>query len=109
MTLPSSEHPRPHPASGKSDLVICRCEEVLAGEIQEAIRDGARSVTDVKRRTRAGMGYCQGKTCSRLVAGILARETGVSPGQVEPATFRPPARPIPLAALANMALPAGDE
>ena len=42
------------------DLIICRCEEVTEGEIKKAIRSGARTITGIKRRTRAGMGLCQG-------------------------------------------------
>ena len=40
------------------------------------------------------MGLCQGQTCSRLVKGIVARELGVSPAEIEPATSRVPMRPI---------------
>jgi len=57
--------------------VICRCETVTEGEIVEAIRRGARSLDGVKRRTRAGMGRCQGGFCSPRVMEILAREMNV--------------------------------
>jgi len=50
----------------------------------------------VKRMTRAGMGLCQGRTCGRLVARIIAEETGLDPAEVMPDTQRPPLRPIPL-------------
>lgn len=67
---------RQNPAYG---AVICRCETVTEGEILDAIRrtPGARSVDGVKRRTRAGMGRCQGGFCSPRVMEILARELGV--------------------------------
>lgn len=60
--------------------IICRCEEVTEAEIRAAIRRpvGARSVDGVKRRTRAGMGRCQGGFCLPRVAAILAEETGKS-------------------------------
>ena len=60
--------------------IVCRCEVVTEAEIREAIRRpvGARTVDGVKRRTRAGMGRCQGGFCSPRVAQILADETGVS-------------------------------
>ncbi len=60
--------------------IICRCEVVTEAEIREAIRRpvGARSVDGIKRRTRAGMGRCQGGFCSPRVAQILAEETGAS-------------------------------
>ena len=83
-------------------LLICRCEEVSEAEILEAIKEGARTVNEVKRRTRAGMGLCQGKTCRRLVQRIIAEETRQQIGEVEPSTFRPPVRPVPLAVLASL-------
>lgn len=46
-------------------------------EILDAIEQGATTVDGVKRRTRAGMGLCQGKTCERLVAKIISQETGI--------------------------------
>lgn len=54
--------------------IICRCETITEAEIVEAIRRGARSVDGVKRRTRAGMGRCQGGFCSPRVMDILSRE-----------------------------------
>ena len=59
--------------------LVCRCECVTEKEIVEAIRRplGAKNVDGVKRRTRAGMGRCQGGFCSPRVMEILARETGV--------------------------------
>ena len=57
--------------------IICRCETITEGEIVEAIRRGARSLDGVKRRTRAGMGRCQGGFCSPRVMEILSRELNV--------------------------------
>ena len=56
--------------------IICRCEQVTEAEIRRAIRGdvGARTVDGVKRRTRAGMGRCQGGFCSPRVMEILAEE-----------------------------------
>ena len=58
--------------------IICRCETITEGEIVDAIRRpmGATSVDGVKRRTRAGMGRCQGGFCMPRVTEILARELG---------------------------------
>ena len=52
--------------------IVCRCEEVTREEIMEAIRQGDGSLDAIKRRTRAGMGFCQGRTCRRLIARILS-------------------------------------
>lgn len=59
--------------------VVCRCEEITEGEIIEAIRRNppARDVDGVKRRTRAGMGRCQGGFCMPSVAELLSEELGV--------------------------------
>ncbi len=60
--------------------IICRCETVTEGEIVDAIHGKipATNVDAVKRRTRAGMGRCQGGFCQAKVLEILARELGVS-------------------------------
>lgn len=60
--------------------IICRCETITEGEIIDAIKApaGARDVDGVKRRTRAGMGRCQGGFCGSKVVEILARELGCS-------------------------------
>lgn len=70
-----------NPAYGN---VICRCETITEGEIVDAIHrtPGARSLDGVKRRTRAGMGRCQGGFCSPRVMEILSRELGIPMDQV---------------------------
>lgn len=64
--------------------IICRCETITEGEILDAIHApaGARDVDGVKRRTRAGMGRCQGGFCSSKVVEILARELGVEMNEI---------------------------
>lgn len=64
--------------------VVCRCEEITEGEIIDAIRRNpqARDVDGVKRRTRAGMGRCQGGFCMPSVAEILSEELGIPFEQV---------------------------
>lgn len=59
--------------------IVCRCEIVTEAEIRRAIRRpaGARTIDGVKRRTRAGMGRCQGGFCSPRVAQIISEETGI--------------------------------
>jgi glycerol-3-phosphate dehydrogenase len=57
--------------------VVCECELVTEAEIVEAVRRGARTVDAVKRRTRAGMGECQGSRCLIKVAMIISRELGI--------------------------------
>jgi bacterioferritin-associated ferredoxin len=81
------------------DTTVCRCEGITAGEIREAIRAGTISLNDIKKRTRTGMGYCQGTNCTPAIAGMLVREFGIQPESIAMMTTRSPARPIPLSLL----------
>lgn len=83
------------------DMIVCRCEEVTVREIKAAIAEGARDLTGVKRRVRAGMGLCQGRTCEKLVQVILCQELGLKPEQVGGSSARPPVRPISFGQLAE--------
>ena len=58
--------------------VICRCETVTEGEILEAIRQNPRptDIDGVKRRTRSGMGRCQGGFCTPYIVELLSKEMG---------------------------------
>ena len=60
--------------------IICRCEMISEGEIVEAIHTNPkpRDLDAVKRRTRSGMGRCQGGFCSPYVVEILSRELGIA-------------------------------
>ena len=72
---------RENPAYGN---MICRCEMITEGEIIDAVNRplGAKSLDGVKRRTRAGMGRCQGGFCSPRVMEIIARERGIDISEV---------------------------
>lgn len=84
------------------DVIVCRCEEITAGEIRKAIREyHATTVTEVKRRVRAGMGLCQGRTCGKLVSRIIAEETGKKMNEIQGSTDRPPVRPVTFGELAE--------
>jgi glycerol-3-phosphate dehydrogenase len=65
------------PSYGK---IVCRCEQVTEGEILRAIRENppAKDIDGVKRRTRSGMGRCQGGFCQPFVAELIAKERGMS-------------------------------
>lgn len=81
-------------ASEPDDLIVCRCEEVTVGDIKKAISEGAVTVEGIKKRTRAGMGLCQGRTCSKLVSRILASQIGVKADEIKPDTARMPIKPV---------------
>ncbi|MFD8736202.1 FAD-dependent oxidoreductase [Streptomyces sp. NPDC059618] len=76
------------------DTVVCRCEEVTAGRVREAVTGlGAGDVRTVKLLTRAGMGWCQGRMCESAVAGLAGCE--------RTPVRRMLARPVPLGVLAG--------
>jgi glycine/D-amino acid oxidase-like deaminating enzyme/bacterioferritin-associated ferredoxin len=88
----------PSRAAPGDTTILCRCEEVTAAQVRNAIADGANDPGAIKRATRLGMGRCQGRYCLPAVLGMLA-EAGHPP--VPEAIFAPqiPARPVPVAAL----------
>lgn len=87
--------------AAEAPCFVCRCEELTDAELKQAIANGARTVNDVKRRTRAGMGICQGVYCLEHVARLLAQELGTPREAVVPMTARPPVRMLTLRALAG--------
>ncbi|PTH90033.1 FAD/NAD(P)-binding oxidoreductase [Streptomyces sp. A244] len=92
--LDSAYPPPAHwPERITDDTVVCRCEEVTAGSVREALGLGAGDERTVKLLTRAGMGWCQGRMCSTAVAGLA----GCAPTPAK----RPFARPVPLGVLAR--------
>ncbi|MCQ9180174.1 FAD-dependent oxidoreductase [Streptomyces sp. IBSBF 2953] len=81
------------PEQVTDDTLVCRCEEVTAGAVREAVGTlGAGDLRTVKLLTRAGMGWCQGRMCEPGVAGVA----GCPPTPAR----RLPARPVPLGVLA---------
>lgn len=78
------------------DTTICRCEEISLGDIRKAIRAGAWHPDDIKRRTRAGMGYCQGRMCTPGILGVAEHEFDFKPGDVGYGTTRSPLKPVPM-------------
>ncbi len=83
-------------------MTICRCEEIVSAEITTAISEGARTLNDVKRRTRAGMGMCQGRWCSHAIAALVTTETDQPLTALAPMTARPPVQPVMLGVLADV-------
>ena len=75
--------------------VVCRCEEVTAGELRRLIAAGHDSPAALKRACRVGMGRCQGRYCASVVARMTTAEVGEF-GLFAP---RPPAKPVPIRAL----------
>jgi glycine/D-amino acid oxidase-like deaminating enzyme len=78
-----------------SAALVCRCEEVTAAVMREAVQAGHNTPAALKRATRAGMGRCQGRYCGPLIARICSGE----PGEFDLFAPRPPAKPVPIRAL----------
>jgi len=78
------------------ETVLCRCEEITEAEIAEAYAAGYRTVDELKRKLRCGMGPCQGRTCMPLILTQLARLSGRPLAEIAPQITRPPLKPTPL-------------
>ena len=84
------------------ELIICRCEEISRGAIINAINNGARTVEEIRRETRAGMGLCQTKTCLKAIQRIITETLALPMSDSAPYTFRPPTRPLSIETLASL-------
>lgn len=82
--------------------IVCRCEEVTAGDIREAIALGAMGPNQLKSFTRCGMGPCQGRMCGLTAAELVAEANGETVEQVGYYRIRPPIKPVTLGELASM-------
>jgi glycerol-3-phosphate dehydrogenase len=64
----------------RESVVVCPCEPVLEAEVRHAVKgELARSVDDVSRRTRLGLGACGGMRCALRCGQIVAEERGLPP------------------------------
>lgn len=84
------------------ETIVCRCEEVTAGEVREAARLGCTGPNQLKAFLRTGMGPCQGRLCGLTLTELIAQTNGASPAEVGHLRVRPPVKPIALSELADM-------
>jgi NAD(P)H-nitrite reductase large subunit len=89
-------------SDAKPARFVCRCEEIGYEAIALAIDEGCQTLNDLKRRTRAGMGVCQGVYCLPEMAEMLAGKKACGVDELSPMTSRPPARLISLRELAEL-------
>ena len=85
------------------DTTVCRCEEVTASEIDDAIAAGAGDIELLKIWTRVTMGPCQGRMCIPALAERLRSRTHRKPALPR---ARPPCKPLPVAWLKGASQPA---
>ncbi len=96
--------PENWPADISDETMMCRCEEVTAGDVRQAIDDfGAEDARSAKLFARVGMGWCQGRMCSRACSDFIAHELNqtVTDAELNGSAKRPIAAPITLGMLAD--------
>jgi NADPH-dependent 2,4-dienoyl-CoA reductase/sulfur reductase-like enzyme len=96
----------PYPAHWADDIaddtLLCRCEEISAGEARQAIKDFSLSeLNRLKAVSRIGMGRCQGRVCGTAAAELLARETQRDIASCGRLRAQPPIKPIPFALMTS--------
>ena len=89
--------------SPSDETIVCRCEEISAGDIRQSILAGASGHRQIKTSLRTGMGPCQGRLCDATVRGILcasSRTTTIA--RIAPPRARSPIKPVTLRELAAL-------
>lgn len=86
------------------NTIVCRCEEVSAGAIRQAIREGAHGHRQIKTSLRCGMGPCQGRMCDATLRGLLSADAPPD-HPIDLPRARSPIKPIALGELAALSHP----
>jgi octopine oxidase subunit A len=94
--------PAPRFRIPSGETIVCRCEEVTARDILDAVAIGATGPNQLKAYRRTGMGPCQGRLCGLTVTELMAQARGKSPQEIGYYRLRAPVKPITLAELASM-------
>ncbi len=87
------------------EVIACRCEEISAGQIRQAVSLGATGPNQVKAFLRCGMGPCQGRLCGPIVGAVIARARGVPIAEIGNYRPRAPYKPITIGTLAAVVVP----
>jgi NADPH-dependent 2,4-dienoyl-CoA reductase/sulfur reductase-like enzyme len=82
-------------ADAPNDVMICRCEEVRAGDIRQVVREEHWEINRVKAHCRVGMGRCQGRMCGAAAAEIIACESQRSVSDIGRLRAQAPIKPLP--------------
>ncbi|MBD8120496.1 FAD-dependent oxidoreductase [Pseudomonas lutea] len=83
------------------NVMVCRCEEVTAGDLRKFVALGCAGPNQAKSFGRCGMGPCQGRMCGLTVTEVIAKARGVTAEEVGYYRIRPPIKPITLGELAG--------
>jgi len=94
--------PAPQFRIPSGDTIVCRCEEVSAKDILDAVAIGATGPNQLKAYRRTGMGPCQGRLCGLTVTELMAQARGKTAQEIGYYRLRAPVKPITLAELASV-------
>ncbi len=84
-------------AEAPDALIVCRCEEITAGELRACVRStGTREINRLKALTRIGMGRCQGRMCAPAASRLLADAAGCALPDVGRLRGQAPVKPLPI-------------
>jgi NADPH-dependent 2,4-dienoyl-CoA reductase/sulfur reductase-like enzyme len=97
--------PRPQVFAPPDETLVCRCEEVTAGELRSHAVQGRPGPNQLKAFTRAGMGPCQGRQCGYTMAHIVAAAQNQPVEDVGFYRIRPPLKPVTLGELSCLDQP----
>lgn len=86
----------------EGETIVCRCEEVTAGQVRAAADLGCEGPNQMKAFMRCGMGPCQGRLCGLTVTELIAAQRGTTPAEVGYYRLRPPVKPITVAEFASL-------
>lgn len=82
--------------------LVCRCEEVTAGQVRDAAKSGCQGMNQLKAYTRCGMGPCQGRMCGPIGIEVLADALGRPVSTIEPLRTRFPTKPVSVGELTGL-------
>jgi NADPH-dependent 2,4-dienoyl-CoA reductase/sulfur reductase-like enzyme len=82
-------------AQAPDELIVCRCEEVSAGEVRAVVDEGHWEINRVKAHCRVGMGRCQGRMCGLAAAEIVAERSGRGIETIGRLRGQAPIKPLP--------------
>ncbi len=83
------------------EVTICRCECVTAATLRALIDSGVHDLQELKRRSRAGMGPCQGRYCTRSLLDLVRNSAGFPERAATAFTTRNPVKPVTIADVAE--------
>ncbi len=99
------EAPSYSAAFATRDTIVCRCEEVTFGQVEDALKAGTSLIGAVKRRTRLGMGRCQGRYCAPFLETLFAERHGRPRDEFSGFAPRPPTKPVAIEDIARFGAP----